>query len=194
MLVTAVKVAQDLADRHGGAAACTAEAIIRAALPAIAQAVCEEAGVAGVSAGVLDEYLLEDIDFESLFADEIRGVENDPRLDGTANLFSEGAHDWFAPFGETALVHPYAEPTTVQRRVHDLRYRLPTVTGPPRRLDRVSDAPEPVAAAAAPRLRQCAPQPTAATKSYGCPTTAMPTPRSKRCSTRSPARRAAAAD
>ncbi|TQM85480.1 hypothetical protein FHX81_7964 [Saccharothrix saharensis] len=147
MLVTAVKVAQDLADRHGGAAACTAEAIIRAALPAIAQAVCEEAGVAGVSAGVLDEYLLEDIDFESLFADEIRGVENDPRLDGTANLFSEGAHDWFAPFGETALVHPYAEPTTVQRRVHDLRYRLPTVTGPPRRLDRVSDAPEPVAAA-----------------------------------------------
>ncbi|MGM1059418.1 hypothetical protein [Saccharothrix sp. Mg75] len=145
-LVTAVEVAQDLADPHGGAAACTAEAIIRAALPAITQAMCEEAGV---GAGVLDEYLLEDIDFESLFADEVSGVENDPRLDGTANLFSEGAHDWFASFGETNLVHPYAEPTTARRRVHDLRYRLPTVTGPPRSLDRELDAHEQVAAVGA---------------------------------------------
>lgn len=83
----------------------------------------------------------EDIDFETLFADEIRGVENDPRLDGKANLFNEVADDWFAPFAQTALVHPYAEPTSVQRRVHDLRYRLPTITGPPRRLDRELDAP-----------------------------------------------------
>lgn len=97
----------------------------------------------------MDEYLLEDIDFESLFADEVRGVENDPRLDGTANLFNEGARDWFAPFGETALVHPSVELTAARRRVHDLRYRLTSVAGPPRRLDRELDAPEPVAAVGA---------------------------------------------
>lgn len=35
-----------------------------------------------------------------------RGVENDPRLDGRAHLFDEGAHSWFAPFADTANGSP----------------------------------------------------------------------------------------
>src|SRR6185503_9447920 len=85
-------------------------------------------------------------DFEFLFADESRGVENDPRLEGGANLVEPGVDDWFVPFADAALVHPYVEPTSTGPVVHDLRHRLPAIDGPPHRLDRELNAPDPVVA------------------------------------------------
>lgn len=131
VLVCAVKVAQDLADPDGGLAACTAEEIVRNAVVERALALCEQAGV-GAPALHPTEFLLEDVDFEYLYDADMDGVENDQALQVGLGIHVPAVEDWFAPFNDERVVHPYAETERVARyALHDLR----------RRLDRDNDDP-----------------------------------------------------
>jgi hypothetical protein len=124
VLVSAVKVAYDLADPNGGPAACTAEEILRSYIGRVAVELCSEAGL-GEPFLHPDQMLLEDTDFESLYVDAMDGLEDDPALQATINLDVAPVGDWFAPFNSRRIVHPYAR--TEPRRefeLHDLRRRL----------------------------------------------------------------------
>jgi hypothetical protein len=124
VLVTAIKVAQDLADPNGGPAACTAEEIIRRAVGTVAQQLWELAGV-GLAVLHPDELLLEDTDFEFLYEDAFDGLEDDPARQAGMNVEVPHLRDWFAPFNDDRVAHPYTEtaPSTGPE-LHDLRRRL----------------------------------------------------------------------
>lgn len=81
VLVTVVKVAQDLADPNGEPAACTAEEIVRDAVIDEALRLCEAAGL-GRPWLHPSETLLEDTDFEYLFAADMDGHRGRPRAAG----------------------------------------------------------------------------------------------------------------
>lgn len=124
VLVTAVKVAQDLADPNGREAACTAEEIIRHVIGRIATSLCELAELVEPDAN-LDDALLEDLDFEDLFDEEMDGIEDDPARQATMGIYVPGVADWFSPFNDYSVVHPYAETQpTEQPAVHDLFRRV----------------------------------------------------------------------
>ncbi|MGB3444694.1 MAG: hypothetical protein WBA97_38650 [Actinophytocola sp.] len=124
VLVTAVKVAYDLADPHGSEAACTAEEIIRHAIGRIATGLCELIELDEPDAH-LEDALLEDLDFEDLFDDEMDGIEDDPARQVTWGIYVPGVADWFSPFNDDSVVHPYVEtePTT-RPAVHNLFNRI----------------------------------------------------------------------
>lgn len=77
VLVIAVQVAAELADPHGGPASCTAEEIVRHAADSIAGDLCEAAGLVKPWLDP-DESLLEDTDFDFLYATSMDGLEDDP--------------------------------------------------------------------------------------------------------------------
>jgi hypothetical protein len=97
VLVTAIKVAQDLADPNSGPAACTAEEIVRRAIGTVAQQLWQ---ITGLGLPVLDpnELLLEDTDFEFLYEDAFDGLEDDPARQAGMNVEVPHLRDWFAPF------------------------------------------------------------------------------------------------
>lgn len=113
VLVTAVKVAQDLADPNGREAACTTEEIIRHVIGHIASSLCELVELDEPNVG-LDDALLEDLDFLDLFDQEMDGIEDDPARQATMGIDVPGVDNWFSPFNDYSVVHPYAEtePTT----------------------------------------------------------------------------------
>lgn len=124
VLVTAVKVAQDLADPQGVEAACTAEEIIRAALGHIATGLCELVELDEPEVH-LEDALLEDVDFESLFDDDMDGIEDDPARQAAWGITVPNVADWFSPFNNHSVVHPYAETKpSEQPMVHDLLHRV----------------------------------------------------------------------
>lgn len=123
VLVTAVQVASDLTDPHGGYAACTAEEIIRSAVGRLAMRLCEEAGL-GRPWSHPDELLLEDTDFELLYHDEMDGLEDDPGAQRALGIDLPSVKDWFSPFNSDRAVHPYAETVSTAPEVHDLYPRL----------------------------------------------------------------------
>lgn len=123
VLVTSVKVATDLADPHGGPAACTAEEIIRHAVGSLAMSLCEEAGL-GQPWLHPDEYLLEDAEFELLYREDMDGLEDDPGAQRALGVDLPPVQDWFAPFNPDRAVHPYAETARSAPEVHDLYPRL----------------------------------------------------------------------
>jgi hypothetical protein len=150
VLVTAVKVAQDLADPHGGPAACTAEEIIRRAIGGLAMRLWE---ITGLGPALLhpDELLLEDADFELLYDEAFDGLENDPAMQAGMNVEVPRLHDWFAPFNDRRVVHPYTEtPRSPDLSLHDLRQRLDDIDQTRHDLldAAVVDAPEPVSSLA----------------------------------------------
>ncbi|ONI91731.1 hypothetical protein ALI22I_07640 [Saccharothrix sp. ALI-22-I] len=124
VLVTAVKVAHDLADPHGRPAACTAEEVIRDTVLDLARDLCLEADLGAMPPGV-DDLLLEDTDFEVLFRSDMDGIEDDPGLQAGMNLTVGGVQDWFVPFRPGLHPHPYVEAVSTAPLVHDLRRRLP---------------------------------------------------------------------
>jgi hypothetical protein len=123
VLVTAIKVANDLADPAGGAASCIAEEIIRQAIGQDAMEICEEAGL-GRPWLDPDEYLQEDADFEFLYRKQMDGMENDPAAQAGFGMMVPAVEDWFTPFNDERLVHPYAETESSAPEVHDLMLRL----------------------------------------------------------------------
>lgn len=145
VLVTAVKVAQDLADPNGDAAACTAEELIR-------NAICELAAIAWDLAELSPpwmsptEYLLEDTDFDYLFQEDMDGIEEDPARQQALTLEAPPIADWFTPFNEHRIVHPWVETSESRPRANTLN-RLTAdddVFQMVRSTD-VVDAPEPIA-------------------------------------------------
>lgn len=151
VLVTAIKVAQDLADPHGGPAACTAEEIIRRAIGELAMHLWD---ITGLGPALLhpDELLLEDTDFELLYDKAFDGLEDDPALQAGMNVEVPRLHDWFAPFNDRRVVHPYTEtPRSPDLALHDLRQRLDDVDQAQRDLldAAVVDAPGPVSSLSA---------------------------------------------
>lgn len=52
------------------------------------------------------------------------GIEDDPARQATMGIYVPGVADWFSPFNDDSVVHPYAEtqPTT-RPAVHDLFQR-----------------------------------------------------------------------
>jgi len=123
VLVTVIKVANDLADPAGGAASCIAEEIIRQAIGQDAMGICEEAGL-GRPWLDPDEYLQEDADFELLYRKQMDGMENDPAAQAGFGIMVPAVEDWFTPFNGERLVHPYAETESSVPEVHDLLLRL----------------------------------------------------------------------
>lgn len=122
VLVVAVKVGYDLADPNGGPASCTAEEILRSYIGEQAMALCELAGVEAVS---VDDVLLEDTDFEALFVDAHDGLESDPAHQAAIGLEVSPVSEWFTPFNEGRVVHPFVrtEPSP-GLEMFDLRRRL----------------------------------------------------------------------
>lgn len=116
VLVTAIKVAHDLADPRGADAGCTAEEIIRAALGPIATGLCRLVELDEPDIH-LEDALLEDFDFEYLFDDEMDGIEDDPARQAAWGMTVPGVRDWFSPFNERSVVHPYAETAPSARPV-----------------------------------------------------------------------------
>lgn len=124
VLVCAIKVAHDLANPNGARAACTAEEIVRDAVVEHALALCEHAGL-GPPELHPTEFLLEDADYEFLYDADKDGIEDDHTLQVGLGIVVPGVEDWFAPFNDDRVVHPYAETTPTQRySMHDLRRRL----------------------------------------------------------------------
>jgi hypothetical protein len=122
ILVTAVKVAYDLANPWGESAACTAEEIIRKAIGDLALALCE---LAGLEQPWLhpDEYFLEDLDFEALYEQDMDGIEDDPGLQARTGIEVSRVEHWFSPFNDTRIVHPYVETALEEYALHDLLAR-----------------------------------------------------------------------
>jgi hypothetical protein len=123
VMVTAVKVAADLADPDGGPACCTAEEIVRHAAGAISGKPCEQAGL-GRPWLDPDEMLLEDVDFEFLYDDDMDGLEADLGAQAALGVDLSPVQDWFSPFNSDRSVHPYAETPPTAPEVHDLRRRF----------------------------------------------------------------------
>lgn len=124
ILVSAVKVAYDLADPQGLPAACTAEEIIRQALGHGATSLCELVDLDDPRID-LDDALLEDVDFENLFDDDMDGIEDDPARQAAMGIEVPDVDNWFSPFNDTYVVHPYAETEpTESPAVHDLFDRV----------------------------------------------------------------------
>jgi len=124
VLVTVVKVAQDLAHPNGEPAACTAEEIVRDAVIDEALGLCEAAGL-GQPWLHPSETLLEDTDFAYLFAADMDGIEDDPALQAGLGAHIPTVHDWFTPFNPDRTVHPYTETApSGSNEAHDLRIRL----------------------------------------------------------------------
>jgi hypothetical protein len=123
VMVTAVKVAADLADPRGGPASCTAEEIIRHAVGVLALDLCEKAGL-GRPWLDPDELLLEDADFEFLYDTGMDGLEDDPAAQAALGIDVPPAAEWFTPFNPDRLVHPYAKTPCSSPVLHDLLRRL----------------------------------------------------------------------
>jgi hypothetical protein len=123
VMVTAVQVAADLADPRGGPASCTAEEIVRHAVGVIAGELCEAAAL-GKPWLDPDEYLLEDADFEFLYGEDMDGLESDPGMQAALNIDVPPVQDWFSPFNDSRVVHPYLETPSRAPVLHDLYPRL----------------------------------------------------------------------
>lgn len=147
VLVTAVKVSQDLADPHGGPAACTVEEILRSSIGREAVILCEEAGL-GIPCVHPDEILLEDLDFECYYDEDMDGLESDPAYQVAIQVDLPDVADWFVPFNDGRIVHPYArtEPSG-EHELHDLRRRFHKLPAEAQESlkDAGIDAPEPLA-------------------------------------------------
>lgn len=123
-LVTAIKVAHDIANPDGPEAACTAEEIIIDVIGDRATSICQLAEIPHPEID-LDEMLLEDTDFEYLFDDDMDGIEDDPARQATMGIYVPDFDGWFSPFNPSSVVHPYAETSQLNRpAVHNLIRRF----------------------------------------------------------------------
>jgi hypothetical protein len=108
-LVSAVRVAGDLAGPRAGPVACTAEEIIRHAAGVMAGERCEAASL-GWPWLDPDELLLEDTDFEYLYGTGMDGLEDDPATQAGLSVEVPPVSDWFSPFNTAVSCIPTPRP------------------------------------------------------------------------------------
>jgi hypothetical protein len=144
VLVTATKVAYDLARPDAGPPACIAEELIRNAVIEIALAGIEQAGL---GRPWLDpsEVLLEDVDFEVLFSPDMDGIEADPATQRDLGMWVPGAADWFTPFNSERIVHPFCQTEQTGPRAHDLHRLMDDDTYEQPFDPAIVDRPDPIA-------------------------------------------------
>jgi hypothetical protein len=130
LLATVAKVGYDLVNYSAGPPACTAEELVLWAVLQQWQSLLEMSEL-GPSWTDLAEDLFEDMDFETLYAADMDGIENDPLAHKTTGLVVNAIVDWFVPFNDDSIVHPYA--VELDRSVPQL-YDL-TVDGGPGEVD-----------------------------------------------------------
>ena len=123
VLVSAVKVAYDLARPDGGRAACIAEEFILNAISHIAIDVLQDVGIDSGSID-LPGLLLEDLDFENYFDADMDGIEDDPAAQLDHGMWIPNVNDWFSPFSSGRIVHPVVETASTTPGVHDLNQRV----------------------------------------------------------------------
>jgi len=97
VVATVAKVGYDLASPDGGLPACIAEEITLNGIFEYARQIMDAAQL-GQPWMDLSEMLLEDVDFEMLFADDLDGIEHDPALQRGLGVWVPDVRDWFAPF------------------------------------------------------------------------------------------------
>jgi hypothetical protein len=68
--------------------------------------------------------LLEDADFEYLYDDDMDGLEDDPATQAALGVDVVPIADWFTPFNDTRVVHPYVETSRSSAVLRDLLQRL----------------------------------------------------------------------
>jgi hypothetical protein len=144
VLVTAAKVAYDLARPDAGPPACIAEELVMNAVIHIALAGIEQAGL---GRPWLDpsEVLLEDVDFEVLFSPDMDGIEADPATQRDLGMWVPGAADWFTPFNSGRIVHPFCQTEHTGPRAHDLHRLLDEDTDDQPFDPAIVDRPDPIA-------------------------------------------------
>jgi hypothetical protein len=145
VLVTTVQVAADLANPAGGPASCTAEEIVRHAIGEIAMSLCDDASL-GPPWMHPDETLLEDTDFQLLYDDDMDGLEDDPGAQAARGVEIPPVQDWFSPFNNSRIVHPYAETQSSAPVLHNLYLRLGPEDPSLVLIPEVVDSPAPVSA------------------------------------------------
>jgi hypothetical protein len=143
VLISAVKVAYDLARPDGGPAACLVEELI---LDAVCQILDMTWDLAGLGRPWLDpaETLLEDTDFEQLFAADMDGIESDPATQADLRMWIPGPVDWFTPFNDDRVVHPYCETGESSPGANDLHRLLDEDTYDQIHEPAVVDDPRPI--------------------------------------------------
>lgn len=107
LLATVAKVGCDLARPDASRPACTAEELVLYAILQEWQVLLDVCGL-GQSWTDLTEYLFDDLDFEKLYAEDMDGIENDPIAHLTTGMVVNAIADWFVPFNDDSVVHPYA--------------------------------------------------------------------------------------
>jgi hypothetical protein len=151
ILVTAVKVAYDLADPDGEEATCTAEEIVRQAIGELATVWWDTSDL-GESLLGPDEMWLEDTDFEYLYDKRYDGLEDDPAQQAGMGISVSRPEGWFTPFNDGRIVHPYTETEPRNdHQLHDLYQRLSEMDSSPQTVltPDVVDAPSPLSSLAA---------------------------------------------
>jgi hypothetical protein len=123
VLITATKVAYDLARPDAGAPACIAEELVMNAVIRLASAGMDQAGL-GQPWLDPSEVLLEDLDFDVLFSPNMDGIESDPATQRDFGMWVPGAADWFTPFNSERIVHPFCQTEQTGPHVHDLHRLL----------------------------------------------------------------------
>jgi hypothetical protein len=119
VVATVAKVGYELASPDGGPPACIAEEIVLNGIFEYAWRIMDDAQL-GRPWMDLSEMLLEDIDFEMLFADDLDGIEHDPAMQQSLGVWVPDVRDWFAPFNAGRVVHPFSEVAASSPRAHDL--------------------------------------------------------------------------
>jgi hypothetical protein len=71
-----------------------------------------------------DDTLLEDVDFEFMYDEDMDGLESDPGAQAAMGVEIPPVQDWFSPFNDSRIVHPYAEAQRTAPALHDLYLRL----------------------------------------------------------------------
>jgi hypothetical protein len=123
VLVTAVKVAYDLARPDAGPPACIAEELVLNAVIEIAGSGMEQAGLGRPWLNP-SEVLLEDLDFEVLFRPDMDGIESDPAAQDDLGMWVPSAADWFTPFNPDRVVHPFCRTEQTGPQAPDLHRQL----------------------------------------------------------------------
>jgi hypothetical protein len=120
VVATACKVVAELGNPNGGHAACIADEIVTYLIIKRSYQLMELAGFDDPEELDLEGYLLEDLDFETLFWDQMDGLEDDAATQASLGMYVPSVADWFSPFNDDRYPHPYAATDRAPSRANTL--------------------------------------------------------------------------